>query len=209
VKYVKVFIGRFQPFHNGHLKCLRAAIDTSDLVVVIVGSASNTHEPTLKNPWDHFQRKAMIRFALKPAELAKVHLTDMPDFPGNDQAWVKAVKKEVKAAAALNFGIKEKLHVTLVGCHKGADTYYLKLYRGWSTDLMPQSEAMNATDVRAAYFRNEADWSWSQNIPGSSAAFLYAWKHLAYDKDGWIFHRLSREHNLKVVEDLLKKDKVK
>jgi hypothetical protein len=39
-KYVKVFIGRFQPFHLGHLKVLRAAIDTADHVVVIIGSAS-------------------------------------------------------------------------------------------------------------------------------------------------------------------------
>lgn len=177
-QYVKVFIGRFQPFHNGHLKCLRAAIDTSSRVVVVIGSV-NTPE-SLKNPWDGDEREAMIRFALRPAELDRVSFLRQGDLPGNDALWVKQVKTEVRKEARkwLPAG---PIQYTLVGCHKGADTYYLKLYRGWGMDLIPSREAMNATDVRNAFFGYKSIDIWSRNLPSSSTMFLWHWKRTEPD----------------------------
>lgn len=186
MRYIKTFIGRFQPFHDGHLKCLRAAIDTSDLVVVVIGSAADDiHVPTLKNPWSYRERKAMIHYALNTPERVKVQVVSMQDMPGRDREWVRTVKEDVRFHAKCRFP-GERFHYSLVGCHKGAETYYLKLYRPWTLELMPQSEAMNATDVRAAYF---ASAGWAENIPGSTASYLYAWKNLNHR----VFQRLSRE----------------
>ncbi len=178
-KYVKVFIGRFQPFHNGHLKVLRAAIDTADHVVLVIGSAANLSTP--KNPWGYEERRTMIAGALRPAERAKVTITGALDM-GNDQAWVKQVKGLVQKIALERLGKGKKVY-TLIGCHKGADTYYLKLYKGWRRDLIPQNEAMNATDVRRLYFARP-DWfrhykdlvpTWADLVPGSSYAFMTLW----------------------------------
>jgi bifunctional NMN adenylyltransferase/nudix hydrolase len=191
-KYIKTFIGRFQPFHNGHLKVLRAAIDTADLVVVVIGSANQPRTP--KNPWSWVERKKLIEFSLKPAELAKVAIVHQDDLPGSDKQWVQAVKTSVRAEAKKRFGYA-KYHITLVGCHKDSSTYYLKLYRGWHLDLIPASEAMNATDVRANFF--DMKWfhderpTFAKNVPPATAAFLWAFRRFRLDE----FVKLAKAHH--------------
>lgn len=173
IRYVKVFIGRFQPFHSGHLKTLRAAIDTAELVVVVIGSANAERSP--KNPFTAPEREAMIRLGLNPAEREKVAFVHQSDNPGSDEAWVASVKKTVneQARTHLDSG-RTKLHITLVGCHKDASSYYLKLYKGWNLDLGPQSMALNATDVRRVYFQNTWNEPELANLPPATAAFLLA-----------------------------------
>ena len=180
-KIVKVMIGRFQPFHDGHLKCLRAAIDTSDRVIVVIGSAQYGQR-SFRNPWGFLERRAMIAGALTPAERLKVSILAQADRPGADKEWVKEVKAKVRGEAR-GYLPRGKIHYTLVGCHKGADTYYLALYKGWSLDLMPVSEALNATDIRNLYFdetyvpdKSGLIYDWGEHLPGSSYGFLLAWR---------------------------------
>jgi len=40
-----VVIGRFQPFHNGHLSIVRHALDAAPDVVVVIGSAFQARSP--------------------------------------------------------------------------------------------------------------------------------------------------------------------
>lgn len=43
-----VFIGRFQPFHKGHAKVLRQALESASQVIILAGSA---HQPrSTRNP---------------------------------------------------------------------------------------------------------------------------------------------------------------
>ncbi|MGH1560634.1 adenylyltransferase/cytidyltransferase family protein [Caulobacter segnis] len=42
-----VLIGRFQPFHNGHLAVLRHALRLADKVIVLVGSAGQPAPPAI------------------------------------------------------------------------------------------------------------------------------------------------------------------
>jgi bifunctional NMN adenylyltransferase/nudix hydrolase len=179
MKYVKVLIGRFQPFHNGHLKVLHAAIDTADLVVVVIGSADALRSG--KNPFDVVERYDMINLSLRPAERPKVRIVSQNDKPGSDSDWVKEVKAKVRKVALQNFGKDSKFRFTLVGCHKDASTYYLKLYRGWGLDLIPQSESMNATDVRREYFSplrfdEYMVPRFAKNLPPASAAYMMAFR---------------------------------
>lgn len=55
---VNVFIGRFQPFHNGHAAAIDYVLERSDAVVVVVGSAQKNHE--LDNPFTAGERVEMI-----------------------------------------------------------------------------------------------------------------------------------------------------
>ena len=41
---VGLFVGRFQPFHNGHLAAVRYALDRVDYLYIVVGSAQKSHE---------------------------------------------------------------------------------------------------------------------------------------------------------------------
>lgn len=55
---LNAFIGRFQPFHNGHAAALNYVLERSDAVVVVVGSAQKNHE--LDNPFTAGERIEMI-----------------------------------------------------------------------------------------------------------------------------------------------------
>mgnify|MGYP001262099234 CR=1 FL=1 len=44
-KPVALFIGRFQPFHKGHLSALRWIAAKSSKVIVAIGSAQKSFEP--------------------------------------------------------------------------------------------------------------------------------------------------------------------
>jgi nicotinamide-nucleotide adenylyltransferase len=57
-----VFVGRFQPFHKGHLEVIKKILDKIDEVIIVVGSSQHSHEPD--NPFLVGERIAMIRLAL-------------------------------------------------------------------------------------------------------------------------------------------------
>ena len=74
-----VFVGRFQPFHKGHLGAIKKIMDEVDDLVVIVGSSQYSHK--LDNPFTAGERVTMIRKALEEEriELSKVWIIPVPD----------------------------------------------------------------------------------------------------------------------------------
>ena len=44
-----VFIGRFQPFHNGHLGVVQHGLSIAEQLIIVVGSIGSA--PTIKNPF--------------------------------------------------------------------------------------------------------------------------------------------------------------
>ena len=59
---VGLIIGRFQPFHLGHLEAVRHALKRVGYLYVVVGSAQRSHERD--NPFTAGERIAMIKSAL-------------------------------------------------------------------------------------------------------------------------------------------------
>jgi nicotinamide-nucleotide adenylyltransferase len=60
-----LYVGRFQPFHLGHLAAVRYALTHVDFLYIVVGSADKSHEP--ENPFTVAERLAMLRAALSEA----------------------------------------------------------------------------------------------------------------------------------------------
>jgi len=56
------FIGRFQPFHKGHLHTIKQILDKGEDIVIVVGSAQYSHTPD--NPFTGGERMMMIKRAL-------------------------------------------------------------------------------------------------------------------------------------------------
>jgi nicotinamide-nucleotide adenylyltransferase len=82
---VALFIGRFQPFHKGHLAALKYISARSARVLVVIGSAQE--KGTAQNPFSARERLAFVRAALAEAHLSrkcKPYL--LPDIP-NDYEW--------------------------------------------------------------------------------------------------------------------------
>lgn len=54
-----IYIGRFQPFHSGHLKVVDIASSISNNVLLLIGSAQSPR--TIKNPFTFHERQEIIR----------------------------------------------------------------------------------------------------------------------------------------------------
>jgi len=71
-----LYVGRFQPFHLGHLEAVKHILHKIDELVIVVGSAQDSH--TLENPFTAGERITMIRLALRAAKIDANRFTVLP-----------------------------------------------------------------------------------------------------------------------------------
>ena len=88
-----LFIGRFQPFHNGHLHAVKEILKETEELVIVVGSAQMSHE--LDNPFTAGERIEMIRRALDGVGIdrGRYMLIPIPDAPAH-RVWVSQVESQ-------------------------------------------------------------------------------------------------------------------
>ena len=75
-----LFIGRFQPFHLGHLESIKFALDKVDTLIIAIGSAQKSHEK--RNPFTAGERIQMIRntlYKISTIDLQKIIFIPTPD----------------------------------------------------------------------------------------------------------------------------------
>ncbi len=74
-----VFVGRFQPFHKGHLYTVRQIIERNEDLVIAIGSAQYSHTP--ENPFTGGERVAMIKATLieERLPLSRIDIVPVPD----------------------------------------------------------------------------------------------------------------------------------
>lgn len=163
-----IFIGRFQPFHNGHKKVIDRALELSKNVIVFIGSANSAR--CYRNPWTFEERKEMIynSYLLRDLEddIGYIPTTSRLIFKPlddvyNDQAWIKQVQELVMDAvlkdankAHPNVGLvgMADLKIGLIGLNKDHSSYYLNLFPKWDSVDVPQHATFNSTDIRKEYF---------------------------------------------------------
>jgi nicotinamide-nucleotide adenylyltransferase len=85
-----LFLGRFQPFHDGHLSCLKRIRETSADVIIGLGSAQYSREK--KNPLTCLERMDMISRIIDESGLGFDHvfLVPIPDIH-NAALWMQNV----------------------------------------------------------------------------------------------------------------------
>ena len=74
-----LFVGRFQPFHIGHLEIIKKILAEVDELIIIVGSSQYSHR--LDDPFTAGERITMIRLALEEieAEFSRIWIIPVPD----------------------------------------------------------------------------------------------------------------------------------
>lgn len=82
------YIGRFQPYHNGHQYVLEQIAERDDEIVIGVGSAQLSHEA--ENPFTAGERVLMITGALKSLGIP-IYVIPIEDIKRNS-LWVAHVK---------------------------------------------------------------------------------------------------------------------
>lgn len=141
---VTVVIGRFQPFHKGHLNLIHKAMLLAPKTFVFLGSDNATRTP--KNIWTTSERLQMIKPCFLEQELQQIIFAGLPDYQ-DDQDWVNHIQEFVYSK------IEPSTKVALVGFRKDMSSYYLSLFKKWSFINAEQfCHGLNASDLRAAYF---------------------------------------------------------
>ena len=97
--FTALFIGRFQPFHLGHLDALQQIIkDKPDKILIGIGSSES--ELTLKNPLSFYERKELIQKVIDSEDLFQknkiinIEILPIPDF-GNSKKWTNYILQEL------------------------------------------------------------------------------------------------------------------
>jgi len=93
-----LFIGRFQPFHKGHLAMVKKILQDNDEVIIGIGSAQYSH--TGENPFTAGERFEMIKRALDAEGIREYHIVPIPDTHVHS-VWVSHVKSLVPAFDAV------------------------------------------------------------------------------------------------------------
>ena len=166
-----VFIGRFQPFHLGHLRVLREALVRSEHVIVCCGSAYGPR--SIRNPWTFVERRDMIRTALDPADRERVLVAPLMDHVYNDSAWVSTVQGAVAGLVASHHRHPHRApRIGLIGHQRDHSSYYLKLFPQWTSVGVPDLTGVNATQIRRTLF--EAGQADAQRLPDTTTEVLQA-----------------------------------
>ncbi len=86
-----LYVGRFQPFHLGHLDAIRFALKEVDELIIVVGSAQYSHN--INNPFTAGERLVMVRNALLEAgvDYSKLWVVPVADVHYH-MLWVSAVE---------------------------------------------------------------------------------------------------------------------
>ncbi|HUT00745.1 MAG TPA: nicotinamide-nucleotide adenylyltransferase [Candidatus Thermoplasmatota archaeon] len=83
-----LFIGRFQPFHLGHLSLLQHLSNQYEMIIIGIGSSQ--YHDTLDNPFSDDERYQMITQSLEAVEIHTYRIVSIPDIH-NPPQWVKHV----------------------------------------------------------------------------------------------------------------------
>ena len=142
-----VYIGRFQPFHNGHLKTLQVALEQADEVLILLGSSNRANN--IRNPWNAQQRESMIRAVLADEGIPQKRVKIIPihDYPYSDEIWLTEIQAVVNVKVD-----KEDAKIGIIGFKRDHTSFYLDLFPQWDRVEIEEFEKINATEIRNCLF---------------------------------------------------------
>lgn len=145
-----VFIGRFQPFHDGHAQIIRQALDEVDHLLILIGSSNRARNT--RNPFTFYERAQMIRESFHwEHEQGKFSFIPVEDVPSDDR-WEMNVRIDVAdQIEALTKGAPHEIF--LCGQNKDASSFYTNKFPEWGQiGFKSEHYLISATDIRERYF---------------------------------------------------------
>jgi bifunctional NMN adenylyltransferase/nudix hydrolase len=145
---IGVFIARIQPLHNAHLEIFKTALQESEHLIVVLGSACQAKSH--KNPWTTKEREEMLRSCLTEDENKRLSVISLKDYYNNN-LWITAMQSAI-SQLTINGQSVEDHEVTLFGHHKDDSTVYLNMFPYWKRREIGSLGSLCATTVRNLYF---------------------------------------------------------
>lgn len=189
-----VFIGRFQPFHLGHLAVLKEALLQSEKLIIVLGSCVRAR--STRNPLTPDERKEIIVSSLTDDELERIIFTMVEDYMYNDDRWVAAVQSAVFNAVHSSWK-SGPTKIALVGMYKDETSYYINKFPTWDNisvqPMRSREQTYSATEIREQLFdmmHNNSDNTEFAKImhPNSKAAL-----ENIISKNKKDFHRIASD----------------
>ena len=87
-----LLIGRFQPFHLGHLDAVLFGLSRVENLFICIGSSNKSNER--KNPFSAKERREMIVTSIEPSMADRIKIFDVPDV-GDHEKWTFEIDKTV------------------------------------------------------------------------------------------------------------------
>jgi len=151
-----LFVGRFQPFHLGHLNAIKNVLKEVEELVIVIGSAQYSHN--LANPFTAGERLIMVRKALEEAgiDYSRIWIAPVPDMHLH-MMWVSSIEGYTPKFDVVysNEPLTRRLFMEAGYKVKAIRFYERKLY--------------SSTEIRKRMLKDE---SWEKLIPKSVAVFI-------------------------------------
>lgn len=153
-----VFVGRMQPFHNGHKKIIETALQKADNVLVLIGSAGKARN--IRNPFTFEERQNMINscFDCNGGRQDRLIIKPLYDKMYNDSAWIKQIQEitnetilDIVNPGGFRLNGTNDAKVGLIGAAKDHTSYYLKLFPQWGHVDVPVHNDIHATNIREGF----------------------------------------------------------
>jgi len=151
-----LFVGRFQPFHLGHLSAVKNILKEVDELVIAIGGAQYSHN--INNPFTAGERLVMVRKALEKAgmDYSRVWVVPVPDVHLH-MMWVSAVEGYAPPFDVVysNEPLTRRLFIEAGYKVKAVRFYERKLY--------------SSTEIRERMLKGK---SWEKLVPKGVATFI-------------------------------------
>lgn len=154
-----LFIGRFQPFHKGHLEMTKKILRENDHVTIIIGGAEDDYKPS--DPLNASERYQLINESLKEAKISpkKYDIIPVHDIH-NDLAWVSHVNNYVPPYTKVYTGSK-----LVKKCYKSYPEIKV-------IEIKKRIHGISATKIRTAMLKNK---NWEKMVMPCVAKKLKKW----------------------------------
>lgn len=159
---VAVYIGRFQPFHNGHKYVVEQAKKIAHNVVILVGSASSSRSQS--NPFTFNERQSIIHRVVPEVD----YILPLADFLYEENQWLTEVQELVDTAIEDN----PNSRVCIIGHTKDESSYYIKSFPQWDVVELEHWEKVSGTDIRDHFFGGKPLLYLKSIVPEDTYEFL-------------------------------------
>ncbi|MCG8426146.1 MAG: bifunctional nicotinamide-nucleotide adenylyltransferase/Nudix hydroxylase [Chromatiales bacterium] len=181
-----VLIGRFQPPHKAHIEIIKQALEFSQSILIVVGSANAALN--IKNPFTHNERDEMIRASLEDVGVAssRYKIAFVSDQLYSLNGWITDVQQLIRE--------NTQGSVCLAGHHKDSSSYYLDVFKEYDfVEIGNVQDNLSSTSIREGLFEHRLVYD---ALPDAVKRFLYDWvttEEYERLRDEWSFIKKYNE----------------
>ncbi len=138
---VGLYIGKFQPFHNGHLYAINSIVSKVDRLIIAIGSSQYSNLAV--QPFSATERRHMIERSLAHEGITRYSVHEVTDIHNNER-WVDHVTKSVPSFSVV-FTNNDHVH-------------HLFTAQGFKVQPTKFLDGISGTLVRQKLANHESDW---------------------------------------------------